>query len=87
MLGVLLMCAGCRATADTETVKIGLVAPFEGAQRALGYDVLAAVRIAIAEQNAAGGVGGRAVALVALNDEGIRTAPPHRRARWPSTLR
>jgi hypothetical protein len=70
ILGLLWICVGCQATTDTQTVKIGLVAPFEGAQRSLGYDVLAAVKIALAEQNAAGGVGGRPAELVALNDEG-----------------
>jgi branched-chain amino acid transport system substrate-binding protein len=40
------------------TVKIGLVAPFEGRYRYVGYDVIYAVRLAVREANAAGGVGG-----------------------------
>jgi len=51
------------------TVKIGLSAPFEGLYRNLGYEVLYAVRLAVQERNAAGGVVGRyLVELVALND-------------------
>jgi ABC-type branched-subunit amino acid transport system substrate-binding protein len=51
-------------------VKIGLVAPFEGAQRALGYDAIYAARLAVREINEAGGIGGYRVALVALDDRG-----------------
>ncbi|MDX1688643.1 MAG: ABC transporter substrate-binding protein [Candidatus Promineifilaceae bacterium] len=51
-------------------VKIGLVAPFEGRHRSLGYDAVYAARLAIREVNAVGGVGGVRVALVALDDGG-----------------
>jgi len=51
-------------------VKIGLVAPFEGAQRELGYDAIYAARLAVREVNQAGGIGGYRVALVALDDGG-----------------
>jgi ABC-type branched-subunit amino acid transport system substrate-binding protein len=51
------------------TVKIGLSAPFEGLDRDLGYEVLHAVRLAVRERNADGGVGQRyLVEFVALND-------------------
>ena len=50
------------------TVKIGLVAPFEGRYRNLGYEVLYAVKLAVRERNAAGGVAGYMVELVALDD-------------------
>ncbi|MFN2270375.1 MAG: ABC transporter substrate-binding protein [Anaerolineae bacterium] len=50
------------------TVKIGLVAPFEGRYRYVGYDVIYAVRLAVREVNAAGGVGGYSVELVAYDD-------------------
>ena len=59
---------GCTATRPT--VKIGLVAPFEGAQRALGYEVLYAVKLALQERNDQGGVGGFGIELVALSDDG-----------------
>ncbi len=51
-------------------IKIGLVAPFEGAQRAVGYDVIYSARLAVREINQAGGIGGYRVALVALDDSG-----------------
>jgi branched-chain amino acid transport system substrate-binding protein len=50
------------------TIKIGLVAPFEGRYRYVGYDVIYAARMAIREINAVGGVGGYAVELVAYDD-------------------
>ncbi len=49
-------------------VKIGLVAPFEGRYRYIGYDVIYAVRLAVREVNAAGGVAGYGVELVAYDD-------------------
>lgn len=68
--------AGCRRPQDTDAVKVGIIAPFEGAGRALGYEVLAGARIAIAPltpahggMEDAGGIHGRPVELVALNDE------------------
>jgi len=60
--------AGC-ASVDP-VVKIGLVAPFEGRQRTIGYDAIYSARLAVREINAAGGVGGHRVALVALDDRG-----------------
>jgi ABC-type branched-subunit amino acid transport system substrate-binding protein len=50
------------------TIKIGLVAPFEGQYRYVGYDVIYAVRLAVREVNKAGGVGGYSVELVAYDD-------------------
>ena len=51
-------------------VKVGLVAPFEGENRAIGYDAIYSARLAVREINEAGGIGGYRVALVALNDSG-----------------
>jgi len=72
VLFVLLMAelaVGCAAPGSTRPViKIGLVAPFEGLYRHLGYDVLYAVKLAVRERNAAGGVSGYMVELVALDD-------------------
>lgn len=50
------------------TVKIGLVAPFEGRYRYVGYDVVYAVRLALREANAEGGIAGHGVELVAYDD-------------------
>ncbi len=51
-------------------VKLGVIAPFEELYREDGYATLHAVKLAIGERNAAGGVAGRQIALVALNDNG-----------------
>ena len=50
------------------TVKIGLVAPFEGRYRYVGYDVIYAARLALQEANRDGGVSGYGVELVAYDD-------------------
>lgn len=65
-LYTLLLLIGCYSTAPV--IKIGLVAPFEGAQRAVGYDVIYSARLAVREVNAQGGIGGYRVALVAFDD-------------------
>ncbi len=49
-------------------VKIGLVAPFEGLYRPLGYEVLHAVKAAVSQCNEEGGAAGYMVELVALDD-------------------
>jgi ABC-type branched-subunit amino acid transport system substrate-binding protein len=50
------------------TVKIALVAPFEGRFAAVGYEAFPAMRIALRKQIAAGGIGGYQVEFVAYND-------------------
>ena len=55
---------------DRPVVKFGLVAPFEGRYRPVGYDAIYAARLAVRERNAAGGVGGYRVELVAYDDGG-----------------
>lgn len=64
----ILYLASCAPLSIRPTVKIGLVAPFEGRYRYVGYDVIYAVRLALREANAAGGVGGHNVELVAYDD-------------------
>jgi len=51
-------------------VKIGLVAPFEGRYRDVGYEVIYAVRLAVREANAHAGIAGYSVELLALDDSG-----------------
>jgi ABC-type branched-subunit amino acid transport system substrate-binding protein len=51
-------------------VKIGLVGPFEGRHRAVGYDAIYSARLAVREINESGGINGQRVALVALDDGG-----------------
>jgi len=72
LLIAVLTAAGCLPVARP-TVTIGLVAPFEGRYRDVGYEVIYAVRLAVREANAAGGVAGYNVALMALDDAGDAT--------------
>jgi branched-chain amino acid transport system substrate-binding protein len=70
LLLVLAVAVGCLSPLSTRpTFKIGLVAPFEGLYRYLGYGALQAVNLAIGECDQAGGVQGYLVELVALNDD------------------
>jgi ABC-type branched-subunit amino acid transport system substrate-binding protein len=50
------------------TIKIALVAPFEGRFRELGYDAFPAMRLVLREQILAGGIGDYQVEFVAYND-------------------
>ena len=59
---------GCDVRSVDPVVKIGLVAPFEGEQRQIGYDIIYSARLAVREVNAAGGINGVRVALVAYDD-------------------
>jgi ABC-type branched-subunit amino acid transport system substrate-binding protein len=68
-VGSILLLAGCYGSTPP-VVKVGLIASFEELYRDDGYAALHAVRLAVMERNAAGGVAGRQVALVALNDNG-----------------
>ena len=50
------------------TIKIALVAPFEGRFREVGYDAFPAMRLALRQQIQAGGIGNYQVEFVAYND-------------------
>ncbi|MCP4426778.1 MAG: ABC transporter substrate-binding protein [Chloroflexi bacterium] len=65
---LILLTTGC-ASVDP-VLKIGLVGPFEGENRAIGYDVIYSARLAVREINAAGGIGGYRVSLAAMDDSG-----------------
>lgn len=67
-LGILALCACVPSTRPS--VKIGLVAPFEGRYRAIGEEIIYAVRLAVREANEAGGVNGYSVELMAYDDGG-----------------
>jgi len=69
MAAVLVTTAAC-VPVTRPVVKIGLVAPFEGRYRDVGYEVIYAVRLAVREANAAGGVAGYTIELTALDDGG-----------------
>jgi ABC-type branched-subunit amino acid transport system substrate-binding protein len=60
-------CAGLPGSA-APVVKIGVIAPFEGAGRALGYAVLPAIKAAVAEANADDRLAPYRASVVAFND-------------------
>lgn len=64
------LCAltACLPPVLPRVLKIGLVAPFEGRYRYVGYDAIYAARLAVREINAAGGVAGWMLELVAYDD-------------------
>lgn len=67
---VALLCSGCAALPGNaaSVVKIGVIAPFEGAGRPLGYAVLPAVKAVAAAANNSGALGDTRVTVVAFND-------------------
>ncbi|MBN1313970.1 MAG: ABC transporter substrate-binding protein [Anaerolineales bacterium] len=72
LLMLLLLMAGCsQFPGSTQpVVRIGLVAPFEGRHREIGYDLIYSARLAVREWNAAGGVENYRIELVAMDDGG-----------------
>lgn len=75
-----LVLGACAGRGAPRVVKVGLIAPFEGPSRPLGYSVLQAVRLRIRQWNEAGG--SPQVELVALNDDG----DPALAAKLPAQL-
>lgn len=70
LCAVVLVLSACIMPGDASPVlKIGLLAPFEGLGRPLGYAVLPAVQEAIDSGNASGELGPYRLLLVAFNDE------------------
>ncbi len=65
---LLFLLGACLPPALPRVVKIGLVAPFEGRYRYVGYDAIYAARLAVREINAAGGIGGWRLELTAYDD-------------------
>lgn len=59
--------AACQPVRTPPVAKVGLIAPFEGPSRPLGYATLNAVRLRLNQWNDAGGV--PRLELVALNDD------------------
>jgi ABC-type branched-subunit amino acid transport system substrate-binding protein len=70
LLAALLVACSAHPVSTAPTIRIGLVAPFEGHGREIGYDVIYGARLAVRERNRAGGVAGYRVDLVALDDGG-----------------
>lgn len=67
---ILVACDSALPKRSDPVVKIGLVAPFEGRYRQVGYDVIYSARLAIREANQAGEPGQAKVLLVAVDDFG-----------------
>ncbi|HPD40565.1 MAG TPA: ABC transporter substrate-binding protein [Anaerolineae bacterium] len=65
---LLVTLTACLPPALPPVVKIGLVAPFEGADRDVGYEAIYAARLAVREINAASGAGRARLELVAYDD-------------------
>jgi hypothetical protein len=60
----------CQSPGDTPSViKIGVIAPFEGVGRPLGYAILPAIKGELESANQGGALSHYRVALVALNDD------------------
>ena len=68
LAAILVACTVARVTRPV--IKIGLVAPFEGPYRYVGYDAIYAVRLALREASAGRGVAGHSIELVAYDDRG-----------------
>jgi ABC-type branched-subunit amino acid transport system substrate-binding protein len=68
---LLVGCAGAGGAAPgsaAPVIKLGVIAPFEGAGRPLGYAVLPPVKAVVAEANAGHELGPYRVTVVAFND-------------------
>lgn len=66
---LLTVLTACSMPGDAAPVlKLGVIAPFEGRERALGYAILPAVKEEVAEANASGEFGNYRVLVVAFND-------------------
>jgi len=70
LFAICCLLSACTMPGDAASiVKIGVIAPFEGAGRPLGYAVLPAIKAAAAEANASGALGRYQVLVVAFNDD------------------
>lgn len=69
LLLCLCLCVG-RAGAQASAITIGLTLPLSGPDSAYGLGLLHGAQLAVARANAAGGVAGRPLALVSLDDAG-----------------
>lgn len=70
LFAICYLLSACALPGDAApVVKIGVIAPFEGAGRPLGYAVLPAVKAAAAAANASGELGRYRVLVVAFNDD------------------
>lgn len=64
LFGLMFITAGCAVSQSPPITKIALLAPFEGRHRAIGYNALYAVRLALTESSA------QNIQLLAVDDGG-----------------
>jgi ABC-type branched-subunit amino acid transport system substrate-binding protein len=70
LFAICLLLSSCAMPGDAAPViKIGVIAPFEGTGRPLGYAVLPGIKAAAEEANASGDLGRYRVLVVAFNDD------------------
>jgi len=70
LFAICYLLSACAMPGDAAPViKIGVIAPFEGTGRPLGYAVLPAIKAAAEEANASGDLGRYRVLVVAFNDD------------------
>ena len=70
LFAICYLLSACAMPGDAAPViKIGVIAPFEGTGRPLGYAVLPEIKAAAAEANASGDLGRYRVLVVAFNDD------------------
>jgi ABC-type branched-subunit amino acid transport system substrate-binding protein len=69
VLALVLLLAGCAAHNAAPVIKLGVIAPFEGAGRPLGYAVLPAIKEVVREANDRSAFGPYRVTVVAFNDD------------------
>ncbi len=62
-LGLFLACSGIK------DVKVGVAGPLSGEQAAYGQEVLNGVQLAVDKWNAQGGINGKKIAIIAVDDE------------------
>lgn len=68
---IAVVAAGCLGSGESITIaKLGLIAPVQGIESGLGMAMLHGAQLAVDEQNALGGVGGRRILLL-TQDEGV----------------
>src|SRR3989338_3484754 len=60
-----LLLAACQPMAGSNTIKIGLIGPLTGDAAGLGADVLNGAKLAVDDINAAGGIDGKQIELIA----------------------
>lgn len=69
-MGMVFLLSACRAMGSAApVVKIGLIAPFEGLGRPLGYAILPVIQEVVGEANTRPELRGYRLSLVALNDD------------------